>query len=209
MTSPNNLDLRQYAPATQRNRQPILDILKQILPSTGNILEIASGTGEHAVFFAPYFYPRKWIPSDVNNESIESIKSWQKYCVTNNMQSPLWLDVTAENWVFPEDLKPITSVININIIHISPWQSCIGLMRGSQKILSSGSILYLYGPFKINNQHTAPSNEQFDQYLKIQNPQWGVRNLDDVILLANQYKLKFKEIIPMPANNFSVIFERC
>ncbi len=207
MTSSNNIDLRLYAPATQRNRQPILDVLIKILPSTGNILEIASGTGEHAVFFAPHFYPRKWIPSDLNKESIESIKSWQKYCLTNNIESPLWLNVNSENWNIKEDLKPITSVININMIQISPWQSCIGLMKGVEQILPSGGILYLYGPFKINNQHTAPSNEQFDQYLKIQNPQWGVRNLDDVILLAKQYQLNFKEIIPMPANNFSVIFE--
>lgn len=209
MTSANNPDLRQYAPATQRNRQPILDVLIKILPSFGNILEIASGTGEHALFFSPHFSPRKWIPSDINKQSIESIKSWINFSSTNNIESPLLLDVNAESWYIPEHLNPINSIININMIHISPWKSCIGLMKGVEQIVPSGGILYLYGPFKINNQHTAPSNEQFDQYLKIQNPQWGVRNLDDVILLANQYKLNFKEIISMPANNFSVIFERC
>lgn len=207
MHSSKNNDLRQYSPATQRNRQPILDILKKIIPLSGNILEIASGTGEHAVFFAPHFYPRKWISSDVNSQNIESIKSWKNICAIDNLEFPLILDVTKDDWGIRENLKPITSIVNSNMIHISSWETCIGLMRGAKKILPSGGILYLYGPFKINNQHTSVSNQQFDQSLKRQNPQWGIRNLDDVILVAKENGLIFQEMIKMPANNMSIIFE--
>lgn len=208
--------MKQYAPATQRNRQPILDVLKKVLPPSGKILEIASGTGEHAIFLAPHFAPRQWIPSDVNPISLASIKAWRQDCPTDNLQMPLNIDVTMAEWfkVNESSLKPdqnqnlITAIVNINMIHISPWQACFGLMAGAKEILPFGGILYLYGPFKINGKHTAVSNEKFDQSLKMQNPHWGVRNLEDVITVAKDYGLMLKETVAMPANNLSVIFQR-
>jgi hypothetical protein len=209
-------NFKQYAPATQRNRQPILDVLKRVLPPTGNILEIASGTGEHALFFAPNFAPRKWIPSDLNPISLASIKAWRQDCPTDNLEVPLCLDVSVEKWASiyqsswqsDHNKDPIAAIVNINMIHISPWQSCLGLMMGAKEILPSGGILYLYGPFKVKGKHTAASNENFHRSLISQNPQWGVRNLDDVVALAKDNGLILKEIVKMPANNLSIVFER-
>lgn len=206
-------NLKQYAPATQRNRLAILDVLKRVLPKDGGILEIASGTGEHCIFFAPHFHPRQWIPSDIHPESLNSIQAWIQGCKTNNIQEPLFIDVTEKKWFNDSQLSllikdKITSIININMIHIAPWEACAGLFHGARKILPSGGILYLYGPFKIQGKHTAPSNEQFDHSLRMRNPQWGVRNLDDVMALAKDNGFTFKETVAMPANNFSVIFER-
>lgn len=205
--------MKQHAPATQRNRQPILDVLNRVLPKQGDILEIASGTGEHAHFFAPHFHPRQWIPSDANPLSLDSIKEWQKECPTDNMQKPLPLDVTVPSWFNNTQLDvrtagQITAIVNINMIHISPWQACLGLIQGAKEILNKGGILYLYGPFQINGQHTALSNAEFDQSLRMRNQLWGVRNLDDVIEVANDNGFIFKEKVAMPANNFSIVFEK-
>ena len=165
---------KKYAPATQRNREPILTVLKEALPARGNILEIASGTGEHAVFFAPHFPQSKWIPSDINPESLLSIAAWRKDCPTdNNLQPPLTLDVAQPNWEKQLKKSNITAIICINMIHISPWDSCVGLMTGARDLLPQDSILYLYGPYKVNNQHTAHSNQEFDQYLQAQNRDFG------------------------------------
>jgi hypothetical protein len=201
---------RQYAPATQRNREPILKILLKLLPPQGNILEIASGTGEHAVFFAPYFQPRQWIPSDINPLAIESIKAWQQHHEIPNLTAPLIIDVTDSNWSKNSDLsnQNIQAIVNINMIHISPWKTCLELLAGAQNLLPVGGILYLYGPYKQNGQHTSPSNAEFDQSLRYQNPEWGVRNLEDVINIATNHSLKLDQIKPMPANNLSVIFQK-
>ncbi len=199
---------KKYAPATQRNREPILTVLKEALPSKVNILEIASGTGEHAVFFAPHFPQSRWIPSDINPESLLSIAAWRKDCPTDNLQPPLTLDVAKSNWHKQLIKSKITAIICINMIHISPWQSCLGLMTGAGDLLPQDGILYLYGPYKVNNQHTAPSNQEFDQYLQAQNRAWGVRNLEDVVEIANQFGLKLEKTVAMPANNLSVIFQK-
>ncbi|MBD2485473.1 DUF938 domain-containing protein [Planktothrix sp. FACHB-1365] len=208
---------RQYAPATERNQQPILEVLKQILPATGTILEIASGTGQHAVFFAPQLQPRKWLPSEVNPMLRESILAWQTDCPSDNLFPPLELDVQKSTWLVEDpDLKlpfslaefPITAIVNINMIHISPWSACLGLMAGANRILPSGGILYLYGAYKQQGKHTAPSNEIFDTSLRLSNPEWGVRDLEAVVEIATLENLRLVGIIPMPANNLSVIFEK-
>ena len=201
-------DLKQYAPATQRNREPILEVLLRVLPSSGNILEIASGTGEHAAFFAPALYPRQWIPSDPNPMLRDSIEAWREDCSTDNLHTPL--DINAQDSVWEIETKgmQISAIVNINMIHISPWSSCLGLMKGAKRLLSSGGILYLYGPYKQGGKHTAPSNLSFDQSLQAQNPDWGVRNLEDVIEAATEQGLILKETVPMPANNLSVIFKK-
>lgn len=207
-------DQRQYAPATQRNREPILEVLLQVLPPDGTVLEVASGTGEHAVFFAPRLSPRKWLPSDPNPVSLASIAAWAAHVKSENLYPPIELDVRTpvwqveSSWVERHLIKPITAIANMNMIHISPWSACLGLMAGAGRILPPGGILYLYGPYKQGG-NTAPSNEAFDQSLRAQNPEWGVRDLDDVIAAANAQQLSFVNTYQMPANNLSVVFQRC
>lgn len=204
-------DDRQFAPATQRNREPILEVLQRILPSSGTILEIASGTGEHAVFFAPHLSGRKWLPTDINYLSLASISAWLKYSPSDNIYPPILLDVCAKIWSIEQEkqyLDDITAIVSINMIHIAPWSACLGLMAGAGRILPQNGILYLYGPFKQNGQHTAPSNAAFDESLKIQNAEWGVRNLEDVITAAKMQNLHWRETVSMPANNLSVVFQK-
>ncbi len=204
-------DVRQYAPATQRNREPILEVLSQVLPPSGTILEVASGTGEHAVFFAPRLKPRQWLPSEQNPLLRASITAWSKELPSDNLYPPLELDASAPIWAVELGklpYSPIVAIVNINMIHISPWSACLGLMAGASRILPPGGILYLYGPFKQNGEHTAPSNAAFDQSLRAQNPAWGVRNLEDVIAAASNQQLIFTETYQMPANNLSVVFQR-
>lgn len=205
-------DGRQYAPATERNREAILQVLQRVLPPNGTVLEVGSGTGEHAIFFTSWLYPRKWLPSDPNPLARDSIAAWQAYSPVENLYPPLDLDVHSKVWPIEVDgqLKSydISAIVSINMIHIAPWSACLGLIAGASRILPKGGMLYLYGPFKQGGQHTAPSNAAFDEMLESQNPEWGVRNLDDVIAVAKEKKLRCREIVQMPANNLSVVFQR-
>ncbi len=201
---------KQYAPATERNRQPILEVLQQIIPKQGNILEIASGTGEHACFFATYFQSQEWIPSDPDPFLRLSIEAWRQDYTLNNLQVPLDINVSLPNWtdnLNQAAIAEIAVIIAINLIHISPWSACVGLMTGAGKLLPTGGILYLYGPYKQLGKQTAPSNERFDQSLQLKNPEWGIRNLEDVVQVAETNQLILQEIVPMPANNLSLIFQ--
>lgn len=211
-------DARQYAPATERNRDFILEILLRVLPPSGTVLEVASGTGEHAIFFAPRLSPRKWLPSDPNPQSQASIAAWSQHFPTDNLYPPLDLDVSAPVWpietgALPKWLNtdfntsPLVAIVNINMIHISPWSACLGLMAGAGRLLPTGGILYLYGPFKQGG-HTSPSNVAFDEALRARDPDWGVRDLDDVVAAASTQHLTILETYPMPANNLSVVFQR-
>lgn len=201
---------QRHAPATERNRAPILEVLQHHLPEDGAILEISSGTGQHASFFAPFFAPRQWLPSDVDEDNLASIAAWRGASSANNLLAPERIDVSASDWWQRPWLvnQMINAIVNINMIHIAPWACCEGLLRGSEKLLTAGGVLYLYGPFKQGGQHTAASNEAFDTHLKNQNPLWGVRNLESVIELAAQHGLEHRATIEMPANNLSVIFIR-
>ena len=206
------LDARQYAPATERNRQPILDVLRQILPDTGAVLEISSGTGEHITFFAPRLSHLQWIASEPDVLSRKSIQAWGEALPAENLWlPPLALDVSHHPWPVEKPipgLAPVTAIVNINMIHISAWEMCQHLMAGAERILPSGGVLYLYGPFKQEGAHTAASNEAFDRMLRDRNPAWGVRDLAAVTTVAQQHSLQLKSVIGMPANNFSVIFRR-
>lgn len=218
MNTPN--DVRQHAPATERNREPILEVLLRSLPPSGTILEVASGTGEHAIFFAPRLNPRKWLPSDPNPLARSSIAAWRQHFPADNLYPPLDLDVHASVWpvekdVLPEWLNrsdlntsPLVAIVSINMIHIAPWSACLGLMAGAGRLLPPGGILYLYGPFKQNGKHTASSNLAFDESLRAQNSNWGVRDLEDVVAAANTQHLTMLETCQMPANNLSVVFQR-
>jgi hypothetical protein len=203
-------DARQYAPATLRNREAILETLLENLPTTGNILEISSGTGEHAVYFAPHLQPRQWIPSDPNPIAISSITAWQQHYPSPNLATPLAIDVTQPDWSDRHQLpnQNIQAIVNINMIHITPWVACLGLISGANRILQTAGILYLYGPYKQNGKHTAPSNANFDASLRDQNPEWGVRDLEEVIEVAAAQNLALQKVQPMPANNLSVIFSK-
>ncbi|MFM7470620.1 MAG: DUF938 domain-containing protein [Nodosilinea sp.] len=199
-------DDRCYAPATQRNREPILTVLSRLLPQApGSILEIASGTGEHAVFLAPRLAPRLWLPSDPDPTARQSIAAWRQSQPAANLLAPLAVDVSQPDWwlALPEFSPALQAIVAINLLHIAPWQACLGLMAGARTLLSRGGILYLYGPFWQQDQPTAPSNIAFDEYLKAQNPEWGLRSLETVITVAQP--LRLVEIIAMPANNLSVI----
>jgi len=197
----NQHDDRLFATAVQRNREPIFDILEQFLPKTGLVLEVASGTGEHGAYLAPRFPRLTWQPSDANPDMQKSITAWAQETGAN-MAPPLALDAQADTW----PLASAAAIVCINMIHISPWESCLGLMAGAGRILGEGGVLYLYGPYKIKNKHTAESNAAFDLSLQSRNPAWGVRNLDDVIDVAAMHGLQFRQTVNMPANNLSVIF---
>lgn len=213
-------DPRQYAPATQRNRIPILEVLQQVLPPTGTILEVSSGTGEHAVFFAPQLHPRAWIPSDPNPIARASIAAWRAQSPAANLWPPIALDARDPLWTLEQDPlptslqktglpdQPIVAIVNINMIHIADWSACLGLMAGARRILPPDGVLYLYGPFKQGGQHTASSNAAFDQSLRAQNPAWGVRDLEDVIAVAQTQELGLDSTVTMPANNLSLVFRR-
>ena len=205
----NMIAQKKHAPATDRNRDPIIAVLKENLPDHGTILEIASGSGQHAIYFINQMPNQYWQPSDPDENSRNSISAWWWEVQLNNILPPL--NINAQDDIWPvENIdvpQPITSVVCINMIHISPWESTIGLMKGAARVLPKGGILYLYGPYKIDGKHTAPSNELFDINLRSKNTEWGVRDLSDVIKLASENGLDFVKTVDMPANNLSVIFK--
>lgn len=203
MTEP----LARSAPAAERNREPILEILKDILPTAGKALEIASGTGQHIAAFAAAFPGISWQPSDPDPASRDSIAAWAAKSGLANLAAPLTLDTREAAWDGAVS-GPLDAVLCINMIHIAPWAACEGLIRGAGSLLGPGGLLYLYGPYRRENRHTAPSNESFDGWLRGQNKAWGVRDLETVADTASGAGLTLEETHPMPANNFSLIFRR-
>jgi hypothetical protein len=198
-------DARAYAPAVARNRDPILMVLRRVLPERGSVLETASGSGEHAAYFAAALAGLGWQPSDPDPGARASIAAHRMRAGLPNLLPPLALDVAAPDW----PVARADAVVAINMIHIAPWTATIGLMRGAARLLPAGAPLYLYGPFKIDGRHTAPSNQAFDkEYLRARNPQWGVRDLGEVAALAAAHGLAHVETVAMPANNLSVVFRR-
>ena len=202
------MDDRQYAPATQRNREPIFQVLSQALSPKSKVLEIASGTGEHAVYLASQLPSCRWTPSDVNPLAYESIVAWKNASSIDNLDLPLLIDVTQTDWQQQVNDRSIDAIVNINMIHIAPWEACLGLMKGAAQILPADGMLYLYGPYKRNGEHTAPSNANFDRSLRDRNPLWGVRDLETVVETAAMHDFKLQQVIKMPANNLSVVFNR-
>jgi len=193
---------RRSAPATLRNREPILAVLRRVLPESGLVLEIASGTGEHAAFFAEALPGVRWQPSDPDPGALDSIAAWTEGLET--VLPPLSLDAAADVW----PVARARAIVCINMIHISPWAATEGLMRGAGRVLDPGAPLYLYGPYRRGGEHTAPSNAAFDADLRARNPGWGVRDLEAVIAEAGRNGLAFEELVEMPANNLSVVFRR-
>lgn len=198
---------RQSAPAVQRNREPILAVLRNHLPRSGRALEIASGTGEHCIAFARAFPGIAWQPSDMAQDALESIEAWRQDAGLANVAPPLHLDVSAPDWPLKAGERA-DAILAINLVHISPWSATEGLMQGAERLLSAGGLLYLYGPYKRGGAHTAPSNADFEGWLKRQDTAWGVRELEDVEALGAAHGLMPESIVEMPANNLSLIFRK-
>lgn len=196
-------DARLYAPAALRNREPIRDILRACLPGAGTVLEIASGTGEHAAYLAEQFPALTFQPSDLDAAALASIAAWRQSIAAPNLLPPLALDVRQLPW-------PITAaaaVLCLNMLHISPWAAGLALFEGAAALLPPGGLLYLYGPYR-RGAETEPSNLAFDAQLKARNPDWGLRELDAVLATAEAHGFACEAVHPMPANNRSLILRR-
>jgi hypothetical protein len=193
------------APAAERNKDPILAVLRTLLPQTGTVLEIASGTGQHVVHFARALPQLEWLPSDVSAEARDSIAAWVASERLPNVKLPIALDVLDRPWPVA---GPLDAIVCVNLIHISPWPVTLALFSGANEKLGDAGLVYLYGPYKREGRHTAPSNEAFDRSLRAQNPEWGVRNLEDVIETAKRAGVEHIATVEMPANNLSVAFRR-
>jgi SAM-dependent methyltransferase len=191
-------------PAPERNKDPILAVLRRVLPSHGRVLEIASGTGQHVVHFAQALPALTWLPSDPVQTHRESIQARIDAAGIANVESPLALDVLIRPW----PVSCAAAVVCINMIHIAPWEAALALLQEAGELLPAGGVLYLYGPYQRDGRHTAPSNQVFDADLRQRNPAWGVRKLEDLQRHASDCGLEPLEVTTMPANNFSVVFHR-
>lgn len=197
-------DARRFAPAVARNKAAITEVLSRHLPLSGLVLEIASGSGEHALHFAAYFSALRFQPTDPDAAALASIAAWRAGAQLANLLPPLMLDVMADDW----PVQKADAVVCINMIHIAPWEATAGLIRGAARILSPGAMLFLYGPFRRGGAHTAPSNVEFDASLRAQDARWGVRDLEAVAEIAHAAGFAAPVVEAMPANNLSLIFRR-
>jgi SAM-dependent methyltransferase len=197
-------EIRQFAPSAQRNRDPILAVLRETLPATGLVLEIASGSGEHAMHFAAALPGLSFQPSDPNAKARASIDAWAKEAALPNLLPALALDASTPGW----PLARADAVICINMIHISPWAATQGLIAEAARLLPPGGPLYLYGPYRQSGVPLAPSNAAFDESLRGRDPRWGLRELDTVAALAAAAGFGPPEVTAMPANNLSVVFRK-
>ena len=197
-------DARRFAPAVARNKAAIMEALARHLPGPGLVLEIASGSGEHALHFAAHFPALSFQPTDPDTAALASIAAWRAEAQIPNLLPPLALDVMADAW----PVQKADAVLCINMIHIAPWEATAALMRGAARVLPRDGILFLYGPFKQSGQHTTPSNAEFDAGLRAQDAQWGVRDLGAVAEIASAAGFAAPVVEEMPANNLSVIFRR-
>lgn len=196
----------RHAPATARNREPLLAVLKAHLAQRARVLEVASGTGEHAVFFAGALPQTRWTPSDPDPEARASIAAWAAAANLPNLEAPLALDA-ADPASWPEG--PFEAVLCVNMVHISPWSATEGLMAGAARVLvRPGGLLALYGPYREADLPLAPSNAAFDAELKGRDPDWGLRDRDAVVELARSQGLAFTRRVEMPANNLTLLFRR-
>lgn len=198
------LDPRRYAPATERNREAILAVLRDILPQMGTVLEIASGSGEHVVHFAKAFSALMFQPSERTAELLSSIAAHSGDSGLKNINPALHLDALVHPW----KIDTADAAYNCNMIHIAPWRVAEGLMSGLGQVLKPDAPFLLYGPFKINGLHTAPSNASFDESLKAMDPSYGIRDLETVTELAADHALELVDRIEMPANNQSLVFRK-
>lgn len=197
-------DVKRSAPAVARNREPLLDVLRQVLPPSGTLFEVGSGTGEHCVFFAAALSHWVFAPSDREEANLASIEAWRLESGLANVLPARRVDVTRDDW----GIDPVDVVFSANLIHIAPPEAMLGLTRGAARHLRPGGLLITYGPYRVHGRHTAPSNEQFDAWLKQQDPRFGVRDQEELTSLASEVGLSLEQTFPMPANNFTLIFRK-
>ncbi len=195
-------DVRKHAPATERNRSAIAEVLADVLPVQGLVLEIASGSGEHCGYFAHMLCGHEWQPSDPDATARASIASWT--AGMPNVRAPLELNAAAPDW----PIERADAVLCINMIHISPWAATLGLMAGAARLLPHGGPLITYGPYRRKGVATAPSNETFDESLRARDPQWGLRSVESVTEAAKANGLAFDRLIEMPANNLILVYRK-
>jgi SAM-dependent methyltransferase len=204
---PAAADARRSAPAALRNREPIAEVLADWLPQSGLVFEVASGTGEHAAFFAERFPNLDWQPSDTYPDALASIEAWKAATGVANIKPPIVVDASSKVW----PIEQADAVLNINMAHISPWAASLGLIAGAARILPEGGPLILYGPWLKDDFDTVPSNLAFDADLKARDPQWGLRRVEDFETAAAAHGFKLVEWRRMPANNLMLLFRltRC
>lgn len=193
-----------FSPAAARNAAFIAEVLQRVLPPSGLVLEIASGSGEHAVHFARALPALVWQPSDPDEAARRSIVAHTRAAGLANIRQPLAIDATRQPW----PVSRVAAIVAINMIHIAPWDATIGLMAGAEETLAEGGVLYLYGPFREDDAHTAPSNAAFDDSLRARNASWGIRDVEAVVAAARGHDLHLDEHVVMPANNLSLILRR-
>jgi SAM-dependent methyltransferase len=198
------MDSRETAPSAERNRQPILEVLARVLPPRGLVLEIGSGTGQHVTHFARSLPALTFQPSEVDVARHASIEAWVAEGQLSNVKPPLAFDVMKHPW----PLSAADAIVCINVIHISPWEATLALMAGAGRILPAGGVLVTYGPYMRAGAHTSPSNEAFDASLRARNARWGVRDIDKVAEVAMNEGLALAEAVPMPANNFTLVWRK-
>lgn len=191
-------------PAPERNKQPILEVLQRTLGASGELLEVASGTGQHAEHFARHLPTWSITPSDLEPDNLASITARVAESALPNLREPLRIDAAGLDW----HAGSFDVVYNANLIHIAPWEAAVGLVSGAARHLRESGLLIIYGPFRIEGRHTAPSNESFDADLKQRDARWGVRDLEALIALAEERGFSFQQRIAMPANNQTVVFKK-
>lgn len=196
--------MKRVAAAAERNRLAIAEVLREVLPPQGLVLEVASGSGQHAAFFAHTFPGLSWQPTDRDDGALASIAAYRSEERLPNLQAPVRLDACDAAW----PLARADAVVCINMIHIAPWAACLGLLRGAAGVLPPGGPLVLYGPFAIDGDFIADSNVAFDQKLRAEDPRWGVRELRDVEKAAGEVGLRLDRCVLRPANNHVVVFRR-
>ncbi|MBT5414934.1 MAG: DUF938 domain-containing protein [Rhodospirillaceae bacterium] len=197
---------RLFAPATARNRGPILDVLRRVLPASGSVLELAAGTGDHAAFFAESLPGLDWRPTEADPHLLPEIEARRRAAGLANLREAALLAIDGPDWRAPD--TPLAAIVAINLLHIAPWPVAEHLFAGAGRALAENGILFLYGPYRRDGAHTAPSNAQFDAMLRRHDPAWGVRDLDAVARLGEAHGLALDETVAMPANNLSLIFRR-
>jgi hypothetical protein len=195
---------RRSAPAALRNREPIALVLSEWLPQSGLVLEIASGTGEHIVHFAERFPALDWQPSDIHPDALTSIEGWRQDAQLPNVRPPIEIDAASAEW----PIGRADALISINMVHISPWRSALGLLDGAARLLAPGAPLILYGPWLVEDVPPAPSNLDFDSDLRLRDPQWGLRKVEDFAAAGDERSLRLVETRHMPANNMMLLLRR-
>lgn len=193
---------RRSAPAALRNREPIAEVLRDWLPQSGLVLEVASGTGEHIVYFADAFPHLDWQPSDTHPDALASIAAWREESGLPNVRAPIRIDASSPDW----PIDQADAALNINMAHISPWSASLGLISGAARVLPPGGSLILYGPWLKNDIKTVPSNLAFDADLKRRDPDWGLRKVEDFAAAAANEGFDLSDTRGMPANNLMLLF---